>query len=182
MTLELVTAFTNLEALKTPTIPYVFSDHKPEDTAQLCKDMVEALYKYDGLGISANQLGLPWSIFAIRSEEPEKAVIFNPHIAMPGEEIVKLEEACLSFPRLVVPIKRAKVIRVRFASATGETDSHTFTGMTARVFAHEMDHLAGRMFFEGCSRFHLERAIRQAKNKGYDYSAMGLMKYAKGDK
>jgi peptide deformylase len=180
MVLELVkfNSKGGLTALTTPTTPYNFAEHSQDETNQLAKDMVDAMYHYGGIGISANQLGMPWSIFAMRGM-PEDFVCFNPRIAMPSNEIVKLEEACLSFPGLVLPLERPKHGRVRFAGPNGEVGSHTFTGMTYRVFQHEMCHLEGRMFFEGVSRINLERSIRQAKNKGSDYTALGFMKYAK---
>jgi peptide deformylase len=180
MVLELVKYNTKSgrNALTTPTTRYVFGDHTEDETNQLAKDMVEAMYKYGGVGVSANQLGLPWSIFAMRGM-PADFVCFNPTIAMPSNEIVKLEEACLSFPGLVLPLERPRHGRVRFAGPNGEMGSHTFTGMTYRVFQHEMCHLEGRMFFEGVSRINLERGIRQAKRKGFDYSAEGFMRHAK---
>jgi len=105
--------------------------------------------------------------------------VFNPEIVMSGAETIKLDEACLSWPALILPINRAKQIQVRCSDFNGLTDTLTFTGLTARVFQHEISHLRGKHWFEGCSRFHLQRAIKNAKNKGFDYSHMGLMRYAK---
>jgi peptide deformylase len=163
-------------ALLKETVPYNFEEYDPKDTAQLMKDMTESLMYYNGYGISANQLGLPHRIFAIHGEP---WVIFNPRIAMMGDEQVKLDEACLSFPGMTIPIRRSKHIRVRYADPNGEINSHTYTGMTARIFLHEMAHLDGKMWFQNCSRFHLERAMRQAKQKGNDYYHLGLLHYAK---
>lgn len=175
---ELVTYKNNLEALLTPTIPYVFSEHTWGETEQLARDMIALMYKRNGLGLSANQCGLPWSVFVMRGM-PADIACFNPRIAMYSDEIIKLEEGCLSFPNLLLPIERPKHGRVRFAGPNGEVSSHTFTGMTFRIFQHEMSHLEGKMFFEGCNRLHLERAIRHAKKHGNDYSGMRFMKYCR---
>ena len=111
--------------------------------------------------------------------DPEDFVLFNPRIVYLSPEQDIMEEGCLSFPELKVKMKRSKEIRMRFASPHGEIMSHTFKNITARVVQHEMQHLEGKQWFEGCSRLQLEPAIRRAKNKGHDYSAMRLMKNAK---
>ena len=176
--LPLVTAFNGLDTLKTPAKTYLFQDHDPVETTAIAANMVESLYYYKGLGISANQLGLPWRIFAMRGAEYD-IVCFNPELVSGGNEQVRLEEGCLSFPSLFLKINRWKTVRVRFADPEGFTDAFTYTGMTARVFQHELEHLEGSFFFDGANRLHLERAMRQAKNKGHDYNALGLMKYAR---
>ena len=176
--LPLTTAKSNLNQLLTPTNHFVFREHSPDEIVALCKDMIESLYHYNGLGISANQLGIQHSIFAMRGD-PEDFVLFNPRIVYHSPDLEVMDEGCLSWPELRVKMKRAKEIRMRFANPHGEMMSHTFKNITARVVQHEMQHLAGLQWFEGCSRLQLEPAIRRAKNKGFDYSGMGLMKHAK---
>lgn len=174
----LTTAKTNLDLLLQPAKPYLFNEHKVEDTHQLCKDMVESLYHYNGLGISGNQLGLSWNVFAMRGD-PEDYVIFNPRVVHFSPEQDIMSEGCLSWPGLHVKMKRSKEIRVRFSGPDNNTVSMTFKGITARVIQHEVNHLQGKMWFDGCSRLQLEPAIRRARNEGFDYSDMGLMRYAK---
>lgn len=175
--LPLVKAFDGLKGLTTPTERYIFQEHGFEKTEQLAKDMIESLYHYNGLGISGNQLGLPWSVFAMRGD-PKDFICFNPFLAMPSTEQVELEEGCLSFPGMIFDVTRPRSIRIRFADIHGVVDTFQFTNLTARVILHEMDHLQGKIFFEGTSRPTLERKLRQAKKRGFDYSSIGLMKYA----
>jgi peptide deformylase len=176
--LKLNTAFDNFEALRTPCKPFVFADHSDDEIIQITEDLVENMFKYNGLGISANQLGLPWSVFAIRGYT-ENFVCFNPRIVFSGDLITSLDESCLSFPHLIIKMKRPNEIRFRFQGPNGEMVSKTFQGLTARVVQHEINHLRGEMWFGGCSRINLDRALRQAKNKKHDYSQFGLMSYAK---
>lgn len=176
--LPLSTAFNNFQGLITPCEPFSFENRSPEDVAEMAKNMVESLYHYNGLGISGNQLGLPWRIFAMRGPE-EDFVCFNPKIVMPSTERIKMEEGCLSFPGMIVKIERPRHVRVRFTDFRGQTNTFVYANLTARIIQHEIDHLDGKLFFEGISRPTLERIIRQAKNKGFDYTSMGLMKYAK---
>lgn len=178
MILELTTYKNGLDKLLTPTKPYVFADHKPEETKQLAKDMIAAVYHYNGLAIAGNQVNLPWSVMAFRGS-PEDFTIFNPVIQAVSDELIVLEEACLSFPKFAIKVKRPKSIRIAFNDLNGAQGSQEFTGMTARVLQHEMKHLEGKMFFEGTSRIYIERAIRQAQKREEDYSGMGFMKYAR---
>ena len=130
------------------------------DPLEFSKNLVQTMYDNNGIGLAANQVGVPYKIFAMR-EKPADFVCFNPRVVMPSEEIITLEESCLSFPGLIVKIKRPKHIRVRFQSPTGETVTQQFTGMTARVFQHELDHLNGIIFYKRANRFHREKAFKK---------------------
>jgi peptide deformylase len=122
------------------------------------------MYEYNGLGLAANQVGEPYRIFAMRGQ-PENFVCFNPRIVQPSEMEVVLEEGCLTYPGLLVKIKRPQHIRVRFQLPNGDTITKQFTGMTARVFKHEMDHLNGLVFFNRANRYHKELAFKKWKSK-----------------
>ena len=177
--LPLVTAFTDFKALTTPCNRFVFDNFTPDETAAIAQNIVESMYHHNGLGISGNQLGMPWRIFAMRGPESDY-VCFNPIIVMPSTERVKMEEGCLSFPGIVLKVDRPRHIRMRFTDIHNETNTFVFANLTARIVQHEMDHLDGKLFFEGAPRPTLERVVRQSKNRGFDYTSMGLMKYTKG--
>jgi peptide deformylase len=108
---------------------------------------------HNGLGLAANQLGIPLRVFAVTGEMP--TVVFNPIIVDRREEEVELEEQCLSFPGLTLKVKRSRFIKARFALANGEIITRNFSDMTARIFQHEMDHIDGKTFIgvqEGVKR------------------------------
>lgn len=166
----------DIEKLTQKSERFPFNDTAPMNPSDLAHLLLEVMRENDGLGLSAIQIGIPLRVFCMRTF-PEAFVCFNPVIAMPSTETVKLDEACLSFPGLVVPKIRSQHVRVRFAGPDGDVRTHTFTGMTARVFLHEHDHCEGKLFFEGTNRMILERAIKNAGKKGHHY--VGLMRYAK---
>jgi peptide deformylase len=85
----------------------------PIDPYELSGEMVKFMYDNNGLGLAANQIGLPYRMFVMRGH-PENFACFNPKVVYQSEELVSLDESCLSFPGLVVKIKRPKSIRVRF--------------------------------------------------------------------
>jgi len=134
----------------------------PFDPVEFSKELVKFMYDNNGLGLAANQVGVPYRIFAMRGQ-PENFVCFNPKIVYYSEETVSLEEGCLSFPNLIVKIKRPENIRVRFTKPNYETITRQFTGLTARIFQHEFDHLNGELYFKRASRYHRELAMKKWK-------------------
>lgn len=146
--------------LHQPTERFNF-DNPPVDPYQLATDLAEAMIRHNGLGLSANQVGLKWSVFAITGDPVR--VCFNPRIVDKSDEEIYLDEGCLSWPGLFVKIKRPKSVRVRFTLPNGETLTETFTGMTARIFQHEYDHLQGYNYQQRANRIHLDRARREYK-------------------
>jgi len=133
----------------------------PTDPIQLANDLIETLAHNKGLGLAANQCGLPYRVFALWSETP--LVCFNPRIVDQSAENVALDEGCLTFPNLFIKIKRPKMIKVRYQDAFGDTHTDKFIGMTARVFLHQMDNVDGIVFTKRASVPHLSRAWNQKK-------------------
>ena len=141
-------------------------DNPIVDPVLLYNDLAETMRENNGMGLSANQIGVRTRAFVMRSEEI--IGVFNPRVVDISSETVTLEEGCLSYPNLFVKIKRPKSIKVRFTTPDGETSTKTFTGMTARVFLHELDHLDGIAHTSRANRYHLEQAkklFKKLKNR-----------------
>ena len=136
----------------------------PFDPIDFAKDLVKFMYDRNGIGVAANQVGVPYRVFAMRGH-PENFVCFNPRIVQTGEEQVVLEESCLTFPGLIVKIKRPQHIRVRFATPNGEVRTETFTGITARTFQHQMDYINGILYFNRATRYHKDQAMKKWKRR-----------------
>lgn len=135
----------------------------PIDPIELAKDLVKTMHDNNSIGLSANQVGIPYRVFSMRGS-PENFVCFNPKLVQPSEMEVLLEEGCLTYQGLLVKIKRPQHIRVRFTTPNGETLTKQFTGMTARTFQHELDHLDGIIFYNRANRYHRDQALRKWKN------------------
>ena len=146
------------EKLKTACEKFNFDD-PPMDPIELSQALVVEMRDFGGIGLAANQIGFNWRVFAMRANP--NIVCFNPRIVMPSEEQVYLEEGCLSFPGLLVKIRRPKHIRVRYQEPSGEMKTEMYTGMAARVFQHELDHLDGILFYERANRYHREKAFKK---------------------
>jgi peptide deformylase len=138
-------------------------DSPPIDPIELTNNLIETMVHYNGIGLAANQCGIPYQVFVMWSAEP--MAIFNPILVDVSSEKVQLEEGCISYPKLALPIKRPKIIKVRYQDYTGEFKTEKYIGMTARVFQHELDHLQGIDYTRRANAIHLERARRQQKNQ-----------------
>lgn len=150
--------------LRQPTQRFDF-DNPPMDPKELIDNLVETMVAKRGVGLSANQVGLPYSVFVIgHPDVPEDIItVFNPTIVSEDNHIVLAEEGCLSFEGLFVKIKRPESIRARFTNERGETDTIRLSGFTARAFQHEYDHLQGIVFTDIASKYHLDQGRRQQK-------------------
>jgi len=134
----------------------------PFDPTQFAKDLVKFMYDHNGIGLAANQVGVPYRIFAMRGQ-PENFVCFNPKIVWKSDAKVELEEGCLTYNGLLVKITRPQHIRVRFNTPNGNMLTKQFTGMTARIFQHELDHLDGEVFYNKANRYHRDQALKKWK-------------------
>ena len=144
--------------LTTPTVRFDFKADAPFTVEQIVNHMLTVMSTQNGLGLAANQIGLPYSIFVVHGDP---FACINPRIIDSSTEEVLLDEGCLTYPGLTVKVKRPKSIRLRWDTITGSTETKTFTGMTARVIQHEMDHLAGKIYFNRASKFHRDQAFRK---------------------
>ena len=152
----------NHPLLKTKLEPFDF-DNPPTDPEMLFANMSQMMLERKGVGLSANQVGLPYRMF-VMGDADNLISVFNPRIVDYGGEEYYAEEGCLTYPGLYVKIKRYNVIRARFTTHDGTTDTIKFSGMTSRIFQHEYDHLEGIDYQKRATRYHLERA-RKAQKK-----------------
>ena len=118
------------------------------------------MIKYEGLGLSACQIGIDLKVFAMRFED-DVICCFNPRINDYSEETAYVREGCLTFPGLFFPIRRAYGINASFADFEGEVVSGSFVGISAKVFQHEYDHMLGKLYLEYASDY----MIRNARKK-----------------
>lgn len=133
----------------------------------LYQDLAETMIENNGIGLSANQIGIRTRAFVMRAEEV--IGVINPKIVSVSDELVYLEEGCLSYPNLFVKIKRPRFIRARFTHPDGKTETRKFDGMTARCFQHELDHLNGITYTKRANGIHLAQAKKLVKKLSKKY-------------
>ena len=115
------------------------------DRHHLSKILIDNMIHHNGIGISANQIGIWERAFAmVRDlEHQEVMVCFNPRIIKSYTEEVEMEEGCLSYPELFLKIKRPDKIVVKYEDEDKKTHKIKLEGLASRVFQHEYDHMEG---------------------------------------
>jgi len=142
--------------------PFDF-DNPSVEPNQFAIDLVKAMHEYGGVGLAANQVGHRVRAFAMNAQP--NIVCFNPIVVDYSEESVELEEGCLTYPGLIVFVNRPRHIKVRFTLPNGETRTERYTGITARIFQHELEHLEGKRFFDQVNWYDKERVKRWMKKR-----------------
>ena len=134
------------------------------------KELVEAMFlvmkKYGGIGLTANQVGLPFNMFVAGGHpEVEKGLsiaMFNPMIVSAGVEEIMMKEGCLTYPYIFLAVKRPRKVVMKYEDAEGKLQEAHLDGMMSRICQHEYDHTLGRNFTEHVSKFKLKRAQEKA--------------------
>ena len=148
-----------------------FSDDRLEaegfkNRQELTDAMFLAMKKYGGIGLSANQVGLPFRMFVAGGHpELEKGMaiaMYNPVIKSISDDTTMLKEGCLSFPFIFLAIKRPKDVVMSYTDTNGKEQEAHLKGLMARVCLHEYDHMQGKVFTEHASKMKLDMAKKKA--------------------
>jgi len=132
----------------------------------LMEAMLSAMYAAKGIGLAAPQVGINQKIFVMDSGEGPFFIVDPQILRRSGFEC--MEEGCLSLPGKVVNVRRAKTIRVRYLDQDNRAVERTFSGLAARVFLHENDHLLGKLIvdYRGIGeRLGLKKSVRKCSQK-----------------
>ena len=117
----------------------------PVNANEFASTLVETCKNYKGYGLSANQCGFRYRVFVMGAEDNYVA-FFNPSIVLKSKKEVHMEEGCLSFPYLGLKITRPEEVAVTYQDFNGEWKQANFSGISARCFQHELEHLNGIVY------------------------------------
>ena len=145
----------------------MLKDEGFKDRKELSESMFDTMKKYGGIGLSANQLGLPFNMFVL-GDHPEiekglKMTCFNPMIISSSVEEETMKEGCLTFPFVFLSITRPRKVVVKYEDENGDLKEGSLDGMISRVFQHEHDHMLGKTFVDGVSKLKLDMAYKKAE-------------------
>ena len=123
---------------------------KDLDRHKISRILKENMIHYGGVGLSANQIGISERVFimVLNMETEETITCFNPRIIKRYDDDVWCEEGCLSFPDEIINIQRPNRIVVKYEDEDKKDHKIKLSGIAARVFLHEFDHLEGIVFTE----------------------------------
>jgi peptide deformylase len=142
------------------------------DIERLVDDMIETMYAAPGVGLAAPQVGLPLRIFVVDvsiGHDPSALMVFiNPEF-VERDGVQLEEEGCLSVPGFNATVVRPSRAVVTGLDRAGNVHQHEGTGLLARAFQHEMDHLDGTLFVDrlrGIKRDLIVRRIKKLTRAG----------------
>lgn len=130
-------------------------DKIDEKVKELAQDMLDTMYKNDGIGLAACQVGILKSLVVydvdyIDEKKPKKnpVVMVNPKITAMSKSMVTVEEGCLSFPNVFEKVDRHEKITVEYLDLNGKKVTKRAKGIEAVCIQHEVDHLSGVVFLD----------------------------------
>lgn len=144
--------------LKTKTKEVDFKKEDKKELKELIKKMRATMKEADGVGLSANQVGVGKRIFVAQIPNDQGKIKFyaviNPKITKESKKKITLEEGCLSIPQTFGQVERAEKITLEGYTAFGKKQKIKAWGLLARVFQHEVDHLNGVLFTNKVKEIH----------------------------
>jgi peptide deformylase len=148
------------DALLTKPVEYKEIENKEEFATQL----ENATRFFNGIGLSANQVGIDNRVFSIVFNNFAET-FFDPKIVEVSEETALFEEGCLSQPGVFINLKRPQKIKIEYTTRTGERITADFGGITARIIQHEYDHMEGTNFLKLASPLKRALALKKARQR-----------------
>jgi peptide deformylase len=137
---------------------------KDGDPSELVNSLFKTMIINNAIGLAAPQCGIHKRIFVMGNESKLVACI-NPEFTPISENDIDNDyEGCLSFPGLFMRVKRPKTINASYQTISGELVTRTMTGLEARIFQHETNHLDGITFDKLVSKLVLNMAMKK-RNK-----------------
>ncbi len=154
--------------------------HRPADPVDtltpeiqtLVDDMIETMYAAPGIGLAAPQVGVPLRVFVVDlsvGRDPRQLLVFVNPVFVEREGMQTEEEGCLSVPGFNATVVRPTRAVVRGLDREGRERTVEGTGLLARAFQHEMDHLDGTLFVDrlrGLQRDLIVRKIHKLRRAG----------------
>ena len=118
-----------------------------EDKITFASQLENATRLFNGIGLSANQVGIDNRVFSIVYGDFAET-FFDPKIVELSTETALFEEGCLSQPGVFINLKRPQKIKIEYTTRTGERITAEYGGITARIIQHEYDHIDGKLIID----------------------------------
>lgn len=147
-----------------------FDIHQEDLPDQISGNLFDTLKRAEGIGLAAPQIGLTKRIFVIDTTplvddegefKPLEKVYLNPRILHSDDTLSSYNEGCLSIPGIFRELNRPEKIHVTYQNIAFETIEEELSGLEARIFQHEYDHLDGILFIDRLSG--LQKRLIQGK-------------------
>lgn len=134
-----------------------------DEVRAIWRDMVETMDAMPGYGLAAVQIGVPLRLAVVDCSDTRGQAVrmANPEVLHASGQLREHDEASPNLPGVSAVISRPRAVTVRFLNAEGQVEERDFVGLWATSAQHQIDHLAGRMYFDRLSP--LKRKMLLAK-------------------
>ncbi|MBL8745576.1 MAG: peptide deformylase [Phycisphaerae bacterium] len=141
-------------------------DKVTDEVRAVALRMIELMKEEEGIGLAANQVGLAWRLFVAHvpdSDDPaddrslltdpisatrSPTVYINPVFSLPQRDLVPFDEGCLSLPDIRGEVRRPSQVTLTYTDLEGHRATLRASGLLARCWQHEMDHLDGTLIID----------------------------------
>ncbi len=155
------------KVLRKKTEDFDFKRFSRAEITQIINRMKKVMHLAHGIGLSANQIGLPYKMFVAEVPSPDGGkkfyAIFNPVIEKTSGEKVKVEEGCLSVPGLYGHLDRHERVTLTGFDRNSKPLKIKAWRLLAHVFQHEVDHLNGKLFIDRTKDVHKVEKIENRR-------------------
>lgn len=135
----------------------------------LLSDMLETMYKTNGVGLAGNQVGVLKRVVVVdcapKGETPDPIKMVNPKIIERSDELVMHNEGCLSIPREYADVERHARVTVEYLDENGVLKQRSADGLLAIAFQHELDHLDGILFIDHLSPLKRKMLVKHLEKR-----------------
>ncbi|MDG1802236.1 MAG: peptide deformylase [Paracoccaceae bacterium] len=135
-----------------------------DDIRAIWDEMIEAMDAMPGVGLAAVQIGVPLRLAVVDASDARGQAIrmANPEILFASAEMRTHQEASPNLPGVSAIVGRPRAVTVQFMDANGELVQRDLVGLWATSVQHQIDHLAGRMYFDHVSRTKRDMLIKKS--------------------
>lgn len=139
-----------------------------DETRTIWDEMIDAMEAMPGVGLAAVQLGIMQRLAVVDASEKRGQVVCmaNPEVLHASVELRPHAEASPNLPGQSALINRPRAVTVRFLNSEGEVEERDFVGLWATSVQHQIDHLAGKMYFDRLSKTKRDMLLRKARKSG----------------
>jgi peptide deformylase len=139
-----------------------------DEVRQIWADMIDTMDAMPGYGLAAVQIGVPLRLAVVDCSEARGQAVrmANPEVLHASGQMREHEEASPNLPGVSAVISRPRAVTVRFVNDKGEVEERDFVGLWATSVQHQIDHLAGKMYFDHLSPLKRKMLIAKAQKLG----------------
>ena len=150
--------------LRTPTADVVAIT---DDIRTIWTDMIDTMEAMPGVGLAAPQIGVMLRLAVVDASDKRGQALrmANPEVVHASVQLRDHDEASPNLPGVSATISRPRAVLVRFLNDQGQIEERDFVGLWATSVQHQIDHLAGRMYFDHLSKVKRDMLIRRARKR-----------------